>query len=152
MIVATSIISSATTYYFFKGIGWGLPSETPPPEKVSEGAESPKVTLPQVLYNLAGSIRKMEQDSFLLEASIPILNGNNQLTQKTEIRKVFVTPITRFSSLNFITQGNKKIPQETKITFQDLKIGSYVEVISNQDIFQKPEFEATQIRILPKSF
>jgi len=74
------------------------------------------------------------------------------LTQKIESRKVFVTSNTKFSRLTFVAQEgtSQKTPQETNIFFKDLKVKDYIEVISNQDISQSPEFEATQIRVLPR--
>jgi len=114
--------------------------------------EPPKITLPTVLYNLAGPIQELEKSFLILEAGIPQLNEQGQLTHKIESRKVFVTLNTKFTRLTFVAQEGKsqKTPQETNIFFKDLKVKDYIEVISNQDISQSPEFEAIQIRILPR--
>ncbi len=114
--------------------------------------EPPKVTLPKVLYNLAGPIQKLEKNSLILEANIPQLNEQGQLTPKIESRKVLITAKTKFSRLIFVAQEgkNQKTPQETNISFNDLNLKDYIEVISNQDISQAQEFEATQIRVLPR--
>jgi len=128
--------------------------KAPPKEEISP--EIPKITQPKVLYNLAGSIKKIDflKESLILEATIIQIDEAGQPIEKTEIRKVIVTPITRFTHLTFVTQegAERRTPQETSITFKNLKVGDYIEVISNQDISQKEEFEVTQIRVLPKSF
>jgi len=114
--------------------------------------EPPKITLPTVLYNLVGPIQELEKNSLILEAGIIQLNEQGQPTHKIELRKVFVTSNTKFSRLTFVSQEgtNQKIPQETSIFFKDLKVKDYIDVISNQDISQSPEFEAIQIRVLPR--
>jgi len=114
--------------------------------------EPPKITLPTVLYNLAGPIQELEKSFIILEAGIPQLNEQGQLTHKIELRKVFVIPTTKFSRLTFVTQEgtNQKTPQETVILFKDLKVKDYIEAISNQDISEAQEFQAIQIRVLPR--
>lgn len=137
-------------YYFSKEIP---PSEIPSLVSEEIPQKEIKITLPKVLYNLAGTIKNLEKNSFVLEAGIPLLDENNQVVQKIEIRKVLITSATKISQLTFVTQAgtDKKTPKEILLTFKDLKIGDYVEVISNQDISQAPEFEVTQVRVLPKS-
>lgn len=124
---------------------------TQPSAVISQKAETPKIILPQVLYNLAGPIKLLDKNFLVLEAAIPQLNELNQVVQKIENRKVLVGPATRFSRLIFISQGEGAgTPKETSITFKDLKINDYIEAVSNKDISQAPEFEATQIRVLPR--
>lgn len=114
-------------------------------------SEAPKVSLPKVLYNLAGTIKEIENQTILLEASIPQIDEAGQPVAKREMRRVKITNLTKFSLLTFVeTQPGRKTPQETSITFKNLKVGDYIDVISNQDISQAEEFEATQIRVLPR--
>ena len=134
---------------------WFQSSKAPFPEVKTPGKEeAPKIILPKILYNLAGVIQKLEKDTVLLEATIPQLNEAGEPIQKTETRKVLITTATKFTQLTFLAGADpkKKTPVETAVTFKELKAGDYVEVISNQDISQKEEFTAIQIRILPKSF
>ena len=114
--------------------------------------EPPKITLPKVLYNLAGPIQELQKDYLIFEASIPQINDAGQLVPKTEARKVLIAPATKFSRLAFVAQAgtNQKTPQETSISFKDLKVKDYIEAISNQDISEAQEFQAIQIRVLPR--
>ena len=120
--------------------------------EVAKEEEPPQVTLPKVLYNLAGPIQQLGVGMLVLEAEIPQLTETGEVSQKIESRKVFVTASTKFSRLTFVAQaGNsQKTPQETVIAFKDLKVKDYIEVVSNQDISQAAEFTAVQIRILPR--
>jgi len=122
-----------------------------PESKSFQREKPPKVTLPDVVYNLTGTVKKFEKNSIIFEATIPKLNEKNEIVMETELRKALVTPLTKFTRLSFIKQEgtNRETPQEKSITFQDIKINDYIEVISNQNILQKQEFEVTQIRILP---
>lgn len=151
IVLLGSILFS--NYYLSKKIA-EIESQLRPPQKEEITPESPKVTLPKVLYNLAGTIQKLEKNSLILEAMIPQVDETGQPVQKSEVRKVIVSPTTKVSRLVFITQEgtDRKVPEETPIIFGNLKIGDYIEVISNQDISEKQEFEVTQIRLLPKSF
>jgi regulatory protein YycI of two-component signal transduction system YycFG len=113
-----------------------------------------KITVPKVLYSLAGLVQKVEENSFTLEASIPQIDASGNPVQKKEIRTVKVTPATTFSQLTFVIQEGEagKVPVEKPMSFSDIKIGDYVEVISDQDISQASEFEASQTRFLPIEF
>lgn len=117
-------------------------------------APTKKISLPKVLYNLAGSIQALEKSAVVLEATIPLLDETGQPTTKMEIRKALVTVATKFSRLTFVPteDPNRKTPKETTITFKDLKVGDLIEVVSNQDITNKTEFEAILIRLLQKTF
>lgn len=120
-----------------------LPEE--PPTKV------PKITMPEILYNLTGIIQEIERNSIVLEVNIPYVDETNQIAHKIEIRKAIINTDTKFSDMSFIDteDANRKTIQESEITFQDLKIGDQIEVISNKDIKDKQEFEAVKVRILP---
>lgn len=135
-------------------IGKYKPPATQPQESTAPPLEKPKITLPKVLYNLAGSIQEIAKDSLLFEAAVPYLDKNNEAAIKNEVRKALITATTKFSSLTFVEKPGSKsrVPQETAISLKDLKKGDYVEVVSNQDISQAQVFEATLIRILQKSF
>ncbi|MCX6761062.1 MAG: hypothetical protein NTZ84_03115 [Candidatus Nealsonbacteria bacterium] len=118
------------------------------------GQEAQKIIIPKVLYNLAGLVQELDKNSFILEASIPQLNDSGKPIQKKETRKVNITSATRFSRLTFVSQEGEtgKAPVETPMTFSDIKVGDYIEVIANQDISQALEFEASQARSLPREF
>ena len=111
-----------------------------------------EITMPKAIFNLAGTIKKIEGNRITLKASVPYLDKQGKPAQKTEVRTALITPSTRFTSLIFVSQPNlkTKIPQETQISLEDLKIGDYIEVIAKQDISQEQEFEVSQIRILPR--
>ncbi|MBZ9578501.1 hypothetical protein KJA14_01480 [Patescibacteria group bacterium] len=147
------VISLVLIFIILIALTLVLKPKAPPKAEISP--EVPEITQPKVLYNLAGSIEKIEflKDSLVLEATIIQIDETGQPIQKTEIRKVIVTPFTKFSHLTFVeTEPNRRTPQEASITFKDLKTGDYIEVVSNQDISQAEEFEAIKIRVLPKSF
>lgn len=126
-----------------------------PEAKVELPAEpltkTPKITMPEILYNLTGSIQEIEEDAIILEVNIPYVDETNQIAHKTETRKAIVNSETNFSSMIFVDteEPNRKIIQESEITFRDFKIGDQIEVIANQDIKDKQEFEVVQVRILP---
>ena len=117
-----------------------------------EQKETPQISLPKVLYNLTGEIKSLEGDTIVFDANIPVMTEDNQLRSKIETRKAIITPNTKITTLTFLQKEgeNKKAPVETNISLKELKIGDYIEVISNQDISQKEEFEITQIRVLPQ--
>lgn len=120
----------------------------------TEKKQAQKIELPKVLYNLAGLVLQLEKSSFIIEASVPQIDDNGQLSQKTDRRKVNITSATRITRLTFVSQEGRsgKAPVETPMAFKDIKVGDYIEVISSQDISQASEFEATQARFLPKNF
>lgn len=126
--------------------------QQPVSQEESSQNEEPQVTLPKVLYNLAGPIQELQKDYLIFDASIPQINDAGQLVPKTEVRKVLIAPATKFSRLAFVAQAgtNQKTPQETVIAFKDLKVKDYIEVVSNQDIYEAQEFQAIQIRVLPR--
>lgn len=146
-----SIIFS--NYYLSKKIAL-IESKLEHPQKEENLPRRQEITAPKILYNLAGLIQKLEENSLILQASIPKIDDAGHIFQDTNIRKVVVGPNTKFTRLAFVTQEgtDRRTPKETQIVFKDLKVNDYVEVVSNQDISQKQEFEATKIRILPKSF
>lgn len=140
LIILIGVI--ATKYYFSQKITSGPPEKEPPPKE--------EIKLPKTIYNLAGAIQKLEQNALLFGATINQLDQNGQLVQRIETRKAIITQTTKLTSLTFTeTEPGRKTPKETPITFKDLKLGDYIEVISNRDISQAEEFEATQIRVLP---
>ena len=144
LILIVIIVLISTKYYFSQ-------KRTPSISEEEAPEEEQKIILPKILYNLTGVIHELNKGSLLFEASIPQIDENGQPVEKTETREAKITQLTKFTQLTFIeTEPGRKIPKETPITFQDFKIGDYIEVISNQDISQAEEFEATQIRILPK--
>jgi hypothetical protein len=119
----------------------------------SENLPKPqKITLPKVLYNLAGSIQEIGTNFIVLDAAIPEMDDSGQSIIKKEIRKVLTTISTKFTRLTFIEKSGStsKTPQETAIGLKDLEKGDYIEAVSNQDIWDKQEFEAILIRVLQK--
>jgi len=113
-------------------------------------SEIPKVTTPRVLHNLVGTIKEFEENTIIFEAIISQVDEKNQLISKKEMRKAAIDPTTEITYLTFTIheETGKKIPKELKITFEDLKIGDYIEVLSNENISEKERFEASKIRIL----
>lgn len=147
-LIFIGLISSYNYYISQKKV-----TPTPTPVEKETPPETPKITLPKILYNLAGTIQKIDKGSLLFEATIPLLDEKGQPITKTETRKVMITPNTKFTRLTFVeVEPGRKTPQETLINFRNLKLEDYIEVISNRDISQAEEFEATQIRVLPTSF
>lgn len=110
------------------------------------------IELPKVLYNLTGMIQSMGKDYIVINATLSRLDKAGKLIQVQEERKAIITPSTRFSQLTFVAQEgtNRKTPRETALKFSDFIRGDYIEVISNKDISTAKEFEATQIRMLPR--
>lgn len=142
LIILIIVIGFLIKKYFF-------PIEIKPPEEPPE--EEPKIILPSILYNLSGAIKKMESNSISFEAELNGLDEKGQLTKRMEVRKAIITPTTKFYHLTFVEiEPGRKTIKESPITFKDLRVGDYIEAVSNQDISHAEEFEATLIRILPK--
>jgi flagellar basal body-associated protein FliL len=136
-------------YYFYSSQKkTSQPIEIPQTETQKKNT----ITLPKTFYNLVGTVKNYDKNSITFEASIPQLNEEGEVVRKTEIRKALLLPTTKFSKLTFVVQPEtgKKIPKEEKISLTDIKIGDQIEVISNQDISSKKEFEVLQVRVLPK--
>jgi len=114
----------------------------------------PQITIPSILYNLSGIIQDLGKNAIVLKASVSQLDENGNPSQRIEVRKVLVNSATQISKLAFVTQKdtNKRVPQETPLSFGDLKVGDPIEVISSQDVSSKEEFEAVKVRMLPKGF
>lgn len=149
LILVFIILVGLISYNFFIS----KPPYPPIPEveKPKEVQETQKITPPKILYNLSGPIQKIEKDSIIFLAIITQFDETGQPIEKTETRKAIITPFTKFSQLTFVEiEPGRKTPKETQISFKDLKVGDFVEVISNQDISRAEEFEAIQVRILPR--
>jgi len=123
--------------------------------KIEKKEDPNKMVLSSVIYNLVGTVQSVDEDSFILEASVYHAGEKGQITQTKEERKVNITPDTRISRLTFIPkQGSDEIkqPSETLMSFEDIEVGDYMEVISDQDISVAQEFEAIRARFLPANF
>lgn len=143
ILVSLLLIGGIFSLIFF------LPQKKLAPEK--ETLPVQKITPPKVIYNLAGIVQKKEINSIIFEANIPLTDETGRYTSKKEIRKAIITSYTKFTQLSFVeVEPGKKTPTEKQISFKDIKVGDYIEVISKQDISHVEEFEATQIRVLPK--
>lgn len=150
VVILAALAVCIFSIYFLSKETAELEKRVPLPVPESKTTQkTPKISIPKVLYNISGSIKKINENSLILDAKVVYLDEEDRLSQKTEIKRVTITPNTKFSRLAFIPQGEKKVPKETKIFFEDLKVGDYIEVISNQDLSQKERIEASQIRILP---
>ena len=149
IIFSLLIVLLGIIYYFYS-------SQRKPFQSVeiskTETQEKTKITLPKAFYNLTGRVKNYDKNSITFEATIPMLNEKEEVIRKREIRKALILPTTKFSKLTFVVQSEtgKKIPKEEKISLTDIKIGDLIEVISNQDISSKKEFEVFQVRVLPK--
>jgi len=146
ILILVVVIAAGLIYYFyFAKKGVEKPEKTEVPTSTP-----PKISLPKTLYNLTGAITKIEIQSITFEAIIPLIDENGQPIQKTEIRKAITTLSTTFTKMSFVeVEEKRKKPVETQITLKDLRVGDLIEAVSNQDISQSKEFEATQIRVLP---
>ncbi len=114
--------------------------------------EAPILKSPKIFYNVSGPVKKIGDSYIILEANIPQITRGIIVNQKIELRKVFITPATKIIQLTFVSaDGKNKSPKESPISLHDLKIDDYVEAIGNKDISASQEFEATQIRALPKT-
>lgn len=149
-----NVIIGLTLVLLFIVIGFSIkkyffPPKISPPKETPE--EEPKIILPTILYNLSGTIKKLEKDSLSFEAKLTQLDEKGQLIEKMEIRKAIITSTTKFNRLTFVeAEPGRKTIKESPIAFKDLKMGDYIEAVSNQDISHAEEFEATLIRILAK--
>jgi len=119
-------------------------------EKQSIEGENQELTIPEVLYNLTGKITGFQDATIIFNAEIPQFDKNNQMIKKYELRKAITDSTTKFTYLEIIThkETGQKIPKETQIYFKNLKVGDYIEAISSENISNKVEFSATQIRLL----
>ena len=119
------------------------------PEEVIE--ELPKVTLPKVIYNLSGTIQEIQENYFIFAARVPMLDEKGQQIQKEEIRKVLITPATRFVVMTIVeVEPGIRRPEEKEVPLEDFKIGSNIEVISSKNLFVAEEFEAIKIRLISR--
>ncbi len=149
IIFSLLIVLLGIIYYFYS-------SQKKPFQSVeipkTETQQKTKITLPKAFYNLTGRVKNYDKNSITFEATIPMLNEKGEVIRKKEIRKALILPTTKFSKLTFVAQSEtgKKIPKEEKISLTDIKIGDLIEVISNQDISSKKEFEVFKVRVLPK--
>ncbi|MBU4455206.1 hypothetical protein KJ586_01695 [Patescibacteria group bacterium] len=155
VLLAVLIIEAMLISYFYKEPFKSEPNKqkvaSPVSSTTENKTESPKITMPKVIYNLSGVIQKIEQNSVVLEANISYIDETNQVAQKKETKKIIITPATKFSRLTITAtaQENTKKIQENEMAAEDLKVGDNIEAIAASNINNVQEFEATQIRILP---
>lgn len=126
---------------------FNLPANQSPKDRNEQAAlpRESKVELPKVLYNLSGKITKLEANAIIFDATIISKDERGEIVSAIEPRKANIGPAAKISCLAFVNNS----PMETKINFSDLKIGDYIEVVSDNDISRAPEFFAIQIRVLP---
>jgi len=118
---------------------------------LQDQAPPQQATLPDILYNLTGSVRIVGKDSLTFEAKIPEITEDNRLIYRLENRTVSITSNTRVTSLVFILEETgQRRPQESEIDFADLQEGDSIEVISNRDVRGEQNIIATQVRLLPR--
>lgn len=155
ILLAILIIGVMLFSYFYKEPFKLKPNKqevaSPASSTTENMIEPPKITMPKVIYNLSGVIQKIEQNSITLEANISYIDETNQVARKKEIKKIIITPATKFNRLTIVAtaQENTKKIQENEIASEDLKVGDNIEAIAASNINNVQEFEATQIRILP---
>lgn len=117
-------------------------------EKNVEAARFPiqsPIELPKVLYNLSGKITKLEKDAIIFNAAISSKDSKGEVVSSVESRKANIDSATAIKRLAFVNNS----PVESIIKLSDIKVGDYVEVISDQDISNAAEFSATVVRVLP---
>lgn len=113
--------------------------------------EQEKIILPAVIFNISGAIQAINPADLMVKALIIRADSNGVLGRNLEMRKVKITSETKFSQLKIEEELGRQIIKEIGFAFKDLKVGDYVEVIANYNIINKTEFEASQVRLSPKS-
>ncbi|MBU4257425.1 hypothetical protein KKC04_03355, partial [Patescibacteria group bacterium] len=88
VLLAVLIIEAMLISYFYKEPFKSEPNKqkvaSPVSSTTENKTESPKITMPKVIYNLSGVIQKIEQNSVVLEANISYIDETNQVAQKKE--------------------------------------------------------------------
>ncbi|MBU3925484.1 hypothetical protein KJ854_06185 [Patescibacteria group bacterium] len=116
-----------------------------PAEIAAPARKTPEVILPKVLYNLSGKITEIEKGAVTFSATIFSKDSKGGIVSDIESRKANIDSATNIKRLFFV----KNSPVESAIKLSDLKVGDYIEVISDRDISDSAEFPATVIRALP---
>ncbi|MCX6764251.1 MAG: hypothetical protein NTU58_00895 [Candidatus Nealsonbacteria bacterium] len=119
-------------------------------EEKNQTQAMPKINVPAVLYNLFGTVEKIEEGKIIFKATIPQFDENNKDISRKETRKIILTPSTEIKSLVFLLDKltGKTMPTEVKMSLEDIKIGDYVEVVSSKDIKNSESFEVKKITII----
>lgn len=107
--------------------------------------DQPKIYLPAAVFNLAGKIIQIEDDSIVFNASIQSKDEKGNIVSDAELRKANINPATIVKQLTFV----KNSPVEKNIKLSDLKKGDYIEAVSDKNIISASEFNATQILLIP---
>jgi hypothetical protein len=112
-------------------------------EKVKFVTEIPEI-LPKEIFMRSGGVTKIEGNIVFLE--VKVLGGKADPKTgevKTEILKITVNGNTK---INFPVNPREEMPVEAK--FVDIKVGSWLYVLSSENLKNKKEFEAKEITIL----
>jgi len=135
----------------------------PPPEQEQKSSSGYNGMIPDVIYNLNGTIKEISGNIIVVEGDAPYWenqNGsadepdeNNQLPSTQRIRQIQINSETEITRLDLVVhkETGKLMSQEVKITLKDLKTGDRVTVISSQNIKDKEVFQATKIRLMSGS-
>ncbi len=121
-----------------------------PPPSIEEKSQVSPAFFPKRIYNLSGTIQKIKDNSIVFKTNVPYLNKEGKVVKIKEIREAMITPETKFFKLQFVKIGpNRKTPKQMIISFEDLKVGNFIEVFSNQDISKLKKFKAKKVILLP---
>ena len=112
-------------------------------KKVRFVTEIPEI-LPKEIFMRAGEVTKIEGNIVFLEAKVLAGEADPKTGEvKTETLKITVNENTKF---NFPLNPREEISVEAK--FEDIKGGSWLYVLSLENIKNKKEFVAKEITIL----
>lgn len=147
--VLNIIFIIALGFFVFQFLDSGkIGTKINPNEKTGEAVRfpvQPPIELPKVLYNLSGKITKVEKDAVIFDAVIFSKDAKGEIASGVEPRKANIDSAVNINRLVFV----KNSPIESAIKLSDLKVGDYIEVISDQDISDAAEFSVTLVRVLP---
>ncbi len=152
-IIVLGVIIIIGAILFMKKSPSHPPSFSPsslPPSKPKPPSPKPFVPpLPKSIYNVVGVIEEIEKDSIILKANLQKQDDSGKIINYSEYRRAKITSQTKFIKLKFIEIApGRKAPKEIPISLKDLRKGDYIEVVSNQDVFEEKEFPVIKVRLL----
>lgn len=129
-----------------------VPEPTPPPRTNGNNGQTPPVTdngLPKQIFSYIGEIQSKADNSFVIKA----IATKNQLDKDTMIT-VKISAVTKYVSMS-VPQTLPPNPSQATlqalfksqdITYNDLKVGNEVTVVSQVDVFGKTEMDAARVQ------
>lgn len=112
------------------------------------------VEIAEEIYGVSGEIKEVQDKTLLIEAKV--LMANPEEEPATAMVKAKVTDLTRIAKLKFpeIPEGSTEpvYPEETKMSFEELKVGDQVDVSTieniSEDIKNGTEFITNDVFIV----